>query len=128
MVTREVQRAVAVEDLLSAPDDGIERWLIRGALRENSRSDCRLRTPDHAGALAGIAAALKSWRDCLAEPGGRAYARVWVKLRPDTLMDIDVAYVSAGLRATTPKGRKVIDGVPILAVEILSPLGCSRGR
>jgi Uma2 family endonuclease len=38
-----------------------------------------------------------------------------------TLVGIDVAYVSPELRAKTPKGRKVVEGVPILAVEILSP-------
>src|SRR5439155_16010442 len=45
------------------------------------------------------------------------------KLRSDskTLVAIDVAYVSPELRNKTPKGRKVIEGVPILAVEILSP-------
>jgi Uma2 family endonuclease len=29
--------------------------------------------------------------------------------------------VSAELRANTPKGKRVVEGVPVLAVEILSP-------
>ena len=35
------------EELLAMPDDGVERWLIRGELRENRESDMNRRNPDH---------------------------------------------------------------------------------
>ena len=120
----ESPRTMTVEELLAMPDDGVERWLIRGELRENLESDMNRRNPDHSGALANIAALLRTWMRSRPEPRGRVYAGdVTFKLRPDspTLVGIDVAYVSADLRATTPKGRKLVEGVPILAVEILSP-------
>ncbi|HEX5103408.1 MAG TPA: Uma2 family endonuclease, partial [Pirellulaceae bacterium] len=58
------------------------------------------------------------------QPRGRIYTGdAAFKMRPQspTLVGIDVAYVSAALRARTPKGSKIIEGVPTVAVEILSP-------
>jgi len=67
---------------------------------------------------------LDQWLRQQPEPRGKVYTGdVTFKLRPDssTLVGIDVAYVSADLRARTPKKRRLIEGVPILGVEILSP-------
>src|SRR5437667_11587584 len=57
-------------------------------------------------------------------PRGAVYAACdtfLLRRDPCTFVGIDVAYVSAELRAATPKGSQQIDGVPLLAVEILSP-------
>ena len=40
---------------------------------------------------------------------------------PDTFVGVDLAYISADLAAKTAKDAKFIDGIPILAIEILSP-------
>ena len=40
---------------------------------------------------------------------------------PDSLVGIDVAYVSADLVAATPPNALIWNGAPVLAVEILSP-------
>ena len=117
-------RTMTAEELLAMPDDGIERWLIRGELRENRESDMNRRNPDHSGTMSNVAEFLGSWVRRQPMPRGKVYAGdVAFKLRSDskTLVGIDVAYVSAELRGRTPKGRKVIEGVPILAAEILSP-------
>jgi Uma2 family endonuclease len=71
-----------------------------------------------------VAAFLDEWLRQQPKPRGRvSTGDIEFKLRPDrpTLVGIDVAYVSAELRSKTTKDRKVIEGVPILAVEILSP-------
>jgi Uma2 family endonuclease len=44
-----------------------------------------------------------------------------LRRNPDSTVGIDVAYISAELAAGTPEGARLIDGVPVLAVEILSP-------
>jgi Uma2 family endonuclease len=120
----ETPRKMTTEELLAMPDDGVERWLIRGELRENRESDMNRRNPDHSGTMTNIAGLLREWMRLQPGPRGKVYTGdVAFKLRPDsdTLVGIDVAYVSAELRANTPKGRKLIEGLPILAVEILSP-------
>ncbi len=117
-------RKMTAEEFLALPDDGVERWLIRGELRENRESDMNRRNPDHSGTMTRIAAVLDAWLRSRPQPRGKIYTGdVAFKLRSTSpsLVGIDVAYVSAELRAKTPKRRKVIEGVPILAVEIMSP-------
>lgn len=120
----ETPRTMTAEELLAMPDDGVERWLIRGELRENLESDMNRRNPDHSGTMTNVAEFLSAWARRQPAPRGKVYTGdAAFKLRSDsrTLVGIDVAYVSADLRGRTPKGRKVIEGVPIVAVEILSP-------
>ncbi len=51
--------------------------------------------------------------------GGEAGFRL--TRNPDSTVGVDVAYISAELAAATPKRAFLIDGPPVLAVEILSP-------
>jgi Uma2 family endonuclease len=120
----EMPRKMTAEELLAMPDDGVERWLIRGELRENPESDMNRRNPDHSGTMTRVASRLDRWVENQPSPRGKVYTGdIAFKLRADspTLVGIDVAYVSAELRAKTPKGKRVVEGVPSLAVEILSP-------
>lgn len=120
----EAPRKMTAEELLALPDDGVERWLIKGELRENRESDMNRRNPDHSGTMTNVAGILRNWLRSLPMPRGKVYTGdAAFKLRPEspTLVGIDVAYVSAAVHAATPRGRKIIEGVPILAVEILSP-------
>jgi Uma2 family endonuclease len=120
----ETPRKMTAEELLAMPDDGVERWLIRGELRENQRADFRLNTPDHCSAMTSVVAFLAAWIRCQLEPRGAIYCgNALFSLRESntTVVGIDVAYVSAERRASTPRGSKIIEGVPVLAVEILSP-------
>src|SRR5436305_14758945 len=118
----ETPRKMTAEELLAMPDDGVERWLIRGELRENRESDMNRRNPARSGTMTRVAAFLDAWLRSQPKPRGKVYTGdTAFKLRPDaeTLVGIDVAYISPELRTKTPKGRKVIEGVPVLAVEIL---------
>lgn len=124
MSIAELPRLMTAEELLAMPDDGVERWLIRGELRENRESDMNRRNPSHSGTMTNVAAALAIWVRTQPIPRGKVYTGdATFKLRPDrpTVVGIDVAYVSPELKAATPKRQKLIEGVPVLAVEILSP-------
>jgi Uma2 family endonuclease len=124
MPIAELPRKMTTEELLAMPDDGVERWLIRGELRENRDVDMNRRNPDHGRACSNITTYLKNWARSQSKPRGNVYVGdTMFKLRPDSesTVGIDVAYVSPELEARTPKGSKVVDGVPIVAVEVLSP-------
>jgi Uma2 family endonuclease len=124
MSIAEIPRKMTAEELLALPDDGVERWLIRGELRENREVDVNRRNPDHSQTMFNVAGIIREWLRKQSNPRGTAFAGdVSFKLRADskTLVGIDVAYISPELHSKTLKGSKVVDGVPILAVEILSP-------
>ncbi|MCR9294655.1 MAG: Uma2 family endonuclease [bacterium] len=107
--------------LLALPDDGVERELIRGELRERPMTR---RNRLHAAAEARIAQILRNWleqnpqvaADVLSGEAGAILAQ-----QPDTTVGIDVAVFSLDtLRGQTDESRYVV-GIPLLAVEILSP-------
>jgi hypothetical protein len=52
---------MTTEELLAMPDDGVERWLIRGELRENRDIDMNRRSPDHGRTCTSIGFFLKQW-------------------------------------------------------------------
>src|SRR6266849_8839900 len=112
---------MTAEEFLALPSDGVERWLIRGQLREKLMT---YRNRWHSRIEAQIVYILKRWLELQALPRGEVYSgEVGCRLsrNPDTIVGIDVAYVSAELAALEPKDTTIIDGVPTLAVEILSP-------
>lgn len=124
MSTAAPPRRMTTEELLAMPDDGVERWLIRGELRENPEVDVNRRNPDHSGVMSFLALILGNWLRKQPAPRGKVLTGdATFRLRPDknTTVGIDVAYISHELRSKTPKGSKLVDGVPILAAEILSP-------
>ena len=114
-------REMTTEELLALPDDGVERWLIRGQLREKTMT---VRNRWHSRVLIRICQLLGNWLDRQPEPrgellGGEAGCRL--RRDPDTTVGVDLIYVFAELAAREAKDTTLIDGVPILAVEILSP-------
>ncbi len=118
-------RTWTVEDLLALPDDGIERDLIRGELRENSGEESMTRrNPTHSEAEISIGYELRGWLESRPTPKGKVVggeAGFRLKSDPVTFVGIDVAYVSAEMAASHDRKRKFFDGPPVLAVEILSP-------
>ncbi|MBY0522950.1 MAG: Uma2 family endonuclease [Gemmataceae bacterium] len=103
------------------PDDGMERDLIRGQLREKPMTR---RNPRHSHSEAKIAYFLWSWLLQQPEPRGEVLdgdAGFRLRRDPDSTVGIDVAYISAELASATPGDAGLIDGIPVLAVEILSP-------
>jgi Uma2 family endonuclease len=125
MSIAELPRKMTAEELLDLPDDGVERWIIRGELRENTEADMNRRSPDHGRTTGNVATALKNWLRTQSQPRGNVYVGdTTFKMRPDsaTVTGIDVAYISPELEARTPRGKHVrlVDGAPVLAVEVLS--------
>lgn len=122
MATDTKSGTMTFEEIWALPEDGIERELIRGELRE--RPTVTRRNQWHSSAEPQIAALLIQWLKTQPQPRGRIVSgEAGFRLRrdPETGVGIDVAYVSAEIIAATPKNSPFFEGPPTLAVEILSP-------
>src|SRR5579875_2681732 len=110
------------EELLALPDDGMERWLIAGELREHPREHCKtVRNRFHSRAMICIGTELELWRRQQPQPRGQVLGgEVGVRLSrdPDTTVGVDVVYVSADVIIRQTDETTLIEGVPTLAVEI----------
>jgi Uma2 family endonuclease len=112
---------MTAEELLALPDDGIDRELINGELREYPMTT---RGAPHCTVMTNLARLLSIWLRQQPRPRGRLYTgdmRVRIRRDPDTFVGVDLAYIAADLAAETAKDARFIDGVPLLAIEILSP-------
>lgn len=109
------------EGILALNGDGIHRELFRGELRE--RPDAPY-TWKHGAAAARLALLLGNWLDSQPQPRGDVVcgdAGFILGREPDSVVAIDVAYVSAEQVARTGAQDFCFEGPPVLAVEILSP-------
>ncbi len=120
---------MTTEELLALPDDGTERWLLMGQLREKrirtqpskqsrtlGRARCRI--------MATSVYALMKWLKLQQEPRGEILcgeAGCRFGRNPDTTVGIDVVYIAANLVMQESEDTTLIDGVPTLIIEILSP-------
>jgi Uma2 family endonuclease len=121
MPVAEAISLMTTEELLALPENGVQRWLIQGKLREKPMI---VRNRWHSRIMARVAKILDNWRDQQPEPRGSVLCgEVGVRLRrdPDTTVGVDVIYVSAEFAAAESEETTLVDGVPILVVEILSP-------
>jgi Uma2 family endonuclease len=121
MTPSAVAPMMTTDELLALPDNGTDRWLIRGQLREKPMT---VRNRWHSRVMARLAQLLGMWLDQQPEPRGEILdGEVGVRLRrdPDTTVGVDLIYIGPDLAAREPADTRLIDGVPILAVEILSP-------
>lgn len=112
---------MTTEELLALPEDGVDRWLIRGQLREKPMM---VRNRFHSCLMARVAHLLVDWRDRQPEPRGEVLcgeAGCRLRRNPDTTVGIDAVYVPPELLARQSDVTTLIDGVPLLVVEILSP-------
>lgn len=118
---------MTAEEFLALPDEpGVDRWLIRGQLRERRYEDKTMtyRNRWHSATEARIAYLLWEWLQRQSKPRGMVYsgeAGCRLHRNVDSVVGIDVMYVSAELAAQQSEKTTVIDGIPTLAVEILSP-------
>src|SRR2546423_3479603 len=90
------------EELLALPEDGIERDLIRGQLRELGMTR---RNRRHSETEPSVVAVLKEWLKRQPEPRGTVLSgEAGFRLRrdPDTTVGIDVAYISAETARANP--------------------------
>jgi Uma2 family endonuclease len=116
------------EDLLAMPDDGVERWIINGQLREKLPEfpgvTMTVRNRHHSEIMALVTGAILAWIRTQPKPRGKVYcgeAGVRLPGRTSTF-GIDVVYVTPDVVAVQDDdSTTLIEGVPTLAVEILSP-------
>ncbi len=116
-------RLMTAEQFLALPDDGIDRDLINGVVREwgvrlnrHGRAQSRVE--------ARLAYLLVEWLRKQPQPRGSVHsgeAGCYLSRNPDVVVGIDVVYLSPELAAAPGDDTTMIDGVPTLAVEILSP-------
>ena len=112
---------MTTDELLALPPNGVERWLIEGQLREKSMT---VRNRFHSRIMASLSHFLESWRESQPEPRGEVLcgeASVRLHRNPDTTVGIDVVYIAATLALQKSDDTTLIDGVPTLIIEILSP-------
>jgi Uma2 family endonuclease len=122
IAARDQTGLMTTEELLALPDDGVERWLIKGQLREKPMT---VRNQNHSAIMAAVTYFLEAWRRTQPAPRGQvACGEAGVRLRrtPDSTVGIDVTYYTAEVAGRLTEGNTtLIDGAPVLAVEILSP-------
>jgi Uma2 family endonuclease len=114
-------KLMTAEDLLLLPDDGVERWLNQGQLREKPLT---YRNRWHSQIEATIVYLLKVWLEKQSRPRGTILcgeAGCRLRRNPDSVVGVDVMYVSAEVAAQQPDNTTIIEGIPVLVVEILSP-------
>lgn len=121
MSTATATPALTTADLFDLPDDGIDRVIIRGELRERPVTR---RNRWHSRVMAKLVFFLENWLSRQSGQRGQIFTgEVGIRLRrnPDTTVGADIAYVSADVIAQTPADVPWIEGPPVLAVEIVSP-------
>lgn len=115
-------RLMTAEEFFNLPDDdGVDRMLIRGRLWEKPMTK---RNRWHSSCEASLAFLLKSWLKSQPKPRGRVYsgeAGFVLRGEPGSAVGIDVAYASHEVVARSAEHTRMVDGPPVLAVEILSP-------
>lgn len=110
-----------MDELLAMPENGVERWLIRGQLREKPMTR---RNRFHSRIMTRVGRFLDEWADRQPPPRGSVLsgeAGVCLRNDPDTLVGVDVVYVGPDVLGRQTDDSTLIHGVPLLAVEILSP-------
>ena len=122
-----VATLMTTEELLALPENGIDRWLIAGELREKSPgrgNKYHRNAMVHCLVMTRSAKFLDNWNDTQPPPRGQVLtgdAGVRLHEDPDTTFGLDVTYVSAQVLARQTSASTIITGIPTLAVEILSP-------
>jgi Uma2 family endonuclease len=112
---------MTTEELLALPENGTDRWLIAGKLRERPMTK---RNRFHSRAMARVCKMLEEWLESQPEPRGEVLvgeAGVILARDPDTTVGIDVTYISAEVMARQTDDSTMVEGIPTLVVEILSP-------
>ncbi|HEY3788397.1 MAG TPA: hypothetical protein VGL71_06050, partial [Urbifossiella sp.] len=92
-------KLMTAEEFLALPDDGVERWLIRGQLREKRDTDMTLRNKTHSITEARVAYILGTWLATQPQPRGEIVcgeAGFLLRKKPASITaGADVAVISA---------------------------------
>lgn len=120
MSTVTIPNSMTVEEFLALPEDpSVERMLVDGELWEKPVTR---RNRRHSRTETRVSHLLESWAEENEQPlevfSGEAGVRFPER---STLVGIGVVVVSTEVLSTRPDETTLIHGVPLLAVEILSP-------
>lgn len=124
MATDAAARPMTTDDLLAIPDDGRRRWLIDGVIHEQRAEPefpVTIRNRFHSEAMANTATALNVWRYGSPKPWGKVVCGECGVILPGGTVGVDVAYVPPDVAVSQTDRTTLVDGVPTLVVEILSP-------
>lgn len=125
--TAETPKVWTAEDLLAMPDDGVERWIIRGQLREKPsefpEAKMTVRNRFHSEVIMSVGGVIRDWIKTQPKPRGKLLGGEAGVLLPghQTAVGVDVAYVSPEVVAEQDDETTMLNGVPTLTVEVLSP-------
>ena len=118
-------KLMTVEEFLALPDDGVERWLIRGELREKRDTDMTMRNQTHSITEGRVTGYLFIWLLQQPLPRGEVVcgeAGFLLRRTPPTVTaGVDVAFISADQADARTAGTTLIEGPAGLIAEILSP-------
>src|SRR5215210_1866985 len=99
---------MTAEELLALPEDGTERYLIRGQLREihpdRRGTPLTMRNRRHSRVMSHLVHLLEAWLEQQPEPRGEVLAgEAGFRLRrdPDSFVGIDLALISPELAVGT---------------------------
>lgn len=110
---------MTVEEFLKLPEDGVRRSLIRGIVQEEGMT---IRNRFHTQVATRVAKFLDNWRDLQKEPKGAVLTgEAGVRLSAEVVVGVDVAYIPPDLWKVQSEDSSIIEGVPPLIAEILSP-------
>ena len=119
------KKLMTVEEFLALPDDGVERWLIRGELRENRNTDMTKRNKIHSITEGRITRIIGRWLDTQPEPKGEVVCgEAGFLLRKDPVSvtaGVDVALISAAQADAMTPDTTLVEGPAQLIAEVLSP-------
>src|SRR5262245_35462217 len=118
-------RLMTAEEFLALPDDGVERWLIRGELREKRDTDMTMRNKPHSITEGRVTGFLFVWLRQQPEPRGEVVcgeAGFLLRRNPDSVTaGVDVAVISAAQADARDRSTTLIVGPATLIAEVLSP-------
>ena len=125
MSTATASKLMTLEEFFALPDDGVERWLIRGELREKRDSDMTRRNKPHSITEARLTKILGVWLDTQLQPRGEVVCgEAGFILRRDPIAataGVDVALITAAQADSRDPKTNMIVGPPPLIAEVLSP-------
>ncbi len=124
--------AVSGADLIDQPFDGVDRYILDGELRENPSGAIDSETGEimpvrniqHSEATAATTGELRNWLRTQPKPRGKVLtgdAGLRLALDPERTFGVDVMVVSTEVLAAQTGESTIVEGVPTLCVEILSP-------